>query len=231
MIAKLLHQCGLYLGEEKDMVPATPDNPDGHWEHTDIVHLNDELLGLWGGGWDRPPQFPADWHKQPKCKRIRDKARALIATFAARPAWGWKDPRTTLTFPFWNDLLPELKAVVCLRNPLEVARSLNRRRLCSYALGLDLWNVYTKSILTTTSPEKRIVTHYAAYFDNPTAEIEADARFSWHGGFGRGARRVRRGGQGQPSASSIHPASYERSGACPMENSLGLSAIVRRGEI
>jgi GT2 family glycosyltransferase/regulator of replication initiation timing len=171
MIAKLLNQCGVYLGEEKEMVPATPDNPEGHWEHTGFVNLNDELLGLWGGGWDRPPSFLADWPNHPTCIRARAKARTLLAKFDGRPAWGWKDPRGTLTFPFWNDLQPDLKVVVCLRNPLEVARSLNRRRLCSYALGLDLWNIYTQCILTTTRPEQRIVTHYAAYFDNPGDEL------------------------------------------------------------
>src|SRR5580704_1678698 len=109
MIAKLLHQCGVYLGEEKEMVPATPDNPEGHWEHTGFVNLNDELLGLWGGGWDRPPRFPADWPHHPTCVRARAKAKALLDRFDGRPTWGWKDPRGTLTFPFWNDLQPNLK--------------------------------------------------------------------------------------------------------------------------
>ena len=62
MLTRLLHRCGLYLGEEKDMMPAAADNPDGFWENVRFVKINDEILNVlrWtlGSGRPRPVDFP-----------------------------------------------------------------------------------------------------------------------------------------------------------------------------
>ena len=41
--------------------------------------------------------------------------------------WGWKDPRTTLTLPLWNEVFPEARVVAVVRNGVDVADSLTRR--------------------------------------------------------------------------------------------------------
>src|SRR5204863_2465921 len=61
MTARLLNVMGTYLGEESDLVPATAENPEGYWEHTGFVDVNDEILHELGGGWDCPVALPADW--------------------------------------------------------------------------------------------------------------------------------------------------------------------------
>ena len=55
LIAHLLHDCGLYLGPEQSLIPATKSNIDGHWEHAGFVALNDEILSCNG----RRVGFPA----------------------------------------------------------------------------------------------------------------------------------------------------------------------------
>ena len=60
MTARLLSLMGTYLGEEADLVPATAENPEGYWEHTAFVDVNDEILHELGGGWDCPVALPAD---------------------------------------------------------------------------------------------------------------------------------------------------------------------------
>jgi hypothetical protein len=42
-------------------------------------------------------------------------------------AWGWKDPRTTLTLPTWLGVFPGLKVIHVVRHGMDVARSLNKR--------------------------------------------------------------------------------------------------------
>jgi len=42
-------------------------------------------------------------------------------------AWGWKDPRTTLTFPIWLRIFPNARWVYIMRNGIDVAISLHRR--------------------------------------------------------------------------------------------------------
>ena len=44
MLTRLLHACGLYVGEKNELMPSQADNPDGFWEHLGFVALNDELL-------------------------------------------------------------------------------------------------------------------------------------------------------------------------------------------
>ena len=43
--------------------------------------------------------------------------------------WGWKDPRTTITFPIWLQIFPNAKFLHILRNGVDVAISIHRRSL------------------------------------------------------------------------------------------------------
>lgn len=43
--------------------------------------------------------------------------------------WGWKDPRTTLTFPIWLNIFPRAKVLHIIRNGIDVAISTHRRSL------------------------------------------------------------------------------------------------------
>jgi LPS sulfotransferase NodH len=43
--------------------------------------------------------------------------------------WGWKDPRTTLTFPVWLRVFPHARFLHVLRNGIDVAISMHRRSI------------------------------------------------------------------------------------------------------
>ncbi|MEO7723781.1 MAG: glycosyltransferase [Chthoniobacterales bacterium] len=176
MLTRLLHRCGLYLGPESDLMPAAADNPDGFWEHLRFVRLNDELLNAVGAAWDLPPRGKQAFAGA-ELKSMRIKARLLLEEFAAYRVWGWKDPRNSLTFPFWQSLLPELKTVIIVRNPLEVAYSMNKRNGTSYALGLRLWEIYNRRLLAETDPQKRVLTSYGAFFEDSQTELRKTADF------------------------------------------------------
>lgn len=47
------------------------------------------------------------------------------------PVWGWKDPRTTITFPVWKEVFPKAKFIHMIRNGVDVAISLHKRALSS----------------------------------------------------------------------------------------------------
>jgi hypothetical protein len=66
------------------------------------------------------------------------KQNALIAVFFGRQlwesinqdkftTWGWKDPRSTLTFPIWLRLFPNARFLHVVRNGIDVAISTHRR--------------------------------------------------------------------------------------------------------
>ena len=101
MVTRLLHGCGLYLGPKDALMPPQADNPDGFWEHLGLVALNDELLEALGGAWDLPPKTNENLSEE-RLDPLRLKAQLLIEGFHSIPIWGWKDPRNSLTLPFWE---------------------------------------------------------------------------------------------------------------------------------
>lgn len=169
LLTKLLHLSGLYLGQEQDLLAANSGNPEGHWEHERILEINEELLAEFGGGWDYPPDL-SGLRDRRRVARLEQRARVVLAQFAESEIWGWKDPRNSLTLPFWRPLVGRLHVVVCVRNPLEVALSLRRRNGSTIAFGLALWSAYNEALMRTTVAEERIVTHYARYLADPVAE-------------------------------------------------------------
>ena len=170
MVASLLRQCGLELGAEGELMRATVDNQNGYWENLRFKALNDEILREFGGSWETAPTFPANLQEDERFRRLRLRAEGLLEEFKGREPWGWKDPRNSLTLPFWSALMPGLKIIVCLRNPYEVYLSLRQRRYSPHPRGLHLWRIFNQSILDATSPEQRLVTHYDAHFRDTLGE-------------------------------------------------------------
>lgn len=172
MVARLLNLCGLTLGDEAAMVSATDDNRRGHWEHRELVRMNARVLAHFGGAAEDPPVLPPDWAEQPEIELLRAEARHLVHDlFGTRDDWGWKDPRTALTLPFWRPIVGELRCVVCIRNPLDSAASLAKRNNVSLRKALALWQYYTESALRNTRPHERIVVFYEDFFANYYAAL------------------------------------------------------------
>ena len=172
MITRLLNLCGLYLGPLESLLPPKPDNPEGFWELSEITEVNNSLLERFGGSWHQPPMlFPQTFEDIADIGPLRAKAAKAIALLAGQEFWGWKDPRASLTLSFWRDLLGDLKVVICLRNPLDVADSLvDRGTPINY--GYHLWGVYYHTLLEQAQGLPCLVTHYDSYFLDPKTELQ-----------------------------------------------------------
>ena len=173
MITRALHDSGLHLigSGAEELIDAAEDNPEGFWENKAIVACNDELLEATGGSWDNPPDLPPQAVDDPRVAHIADASTAAIAALSEHDHWGFKDPRTCLTAAYWLDLVPDLRFIVCVRHPLEVALSLKRRNQNSYSLGLALWERYYATVLDVLPPDRVLVTHYDTFFADPEGEI------------------------------------------------------------
>ncbi|HEY5992662.1 MAG TPA: hypothetical protein VIU10_08790, partial [Candidatus Udaeobacter sp.] len=176
MLTRLLHACGLYLGPESALMPPQADNPEGFWEHLGLVAVNDELLNELGGAWDLPPKADENF-SDPRLGPLRMKARLLIEGFDSTGVWGWKDPRNCLTLPFWQDVLPGLKTLIIVRNPLEVAYSMRERNGTSYSFGLRLWEIYNRRLIEAATAQQHLITHYDLFFEDPESELRRTAHF------------------------------------------------------
>ena len=159
-------------------MPAQADNPDGFWEHLGFVALNDELLNELGGAWDLPPKRDENF-AHARLDPLRMKARLLIERFDSAGLWGWKDPRNSLTLPFWQNLLPGMKTLIMVRNPLEVAHSMKERNGNSYSFGLRLWEIYNRRVIETANEARPAGYSLRSVFRKRRNGIAAHCEFHW----------------------------------------------------
>jgi len=154
------------------------DNPQGFSEHQPITDLNDEILSMLGGNWHRPPSPPPGWARDPRFDDLKRRAgRLLEEDFGNAPVWGWKDPRTCLTLPFWQQLVPSMRYVICVRSPLDVALSLQARDGFPIEKGGALWVDHVSAALTYTSGEPRVLVSYDDLIERQDVEVDRLASF------------------------------------------------------
>jgi hypothetical protein len=177
MIARLMNICGVDLGDEKNLTPPADDNPEGFWEHDEFRAINDAILASFGGSWDYPPTLETSWEKSAHLDELHPRTTELISKFMGKPVWGWKDPRNSLTYPYWKSFLPEMRIVICLRNPHDVHHSLARRGYSSSVFSYNLWLAYYQTLLNSIGQTPFLVTHYESYFHDPDAELRRVLNF------------------------------------------------------
>jgi hypothetical protein len=176
LVARVLNLIGVYLGPEDELVAAGPDNELGFWENAAIVRLNDEILATFGGSALEPPLLPDEWEKRPELEDLRHRAEQLIGrTLADGGPVGWKDPRTSLTLPFWRAVVPVTASLLCLRDPVEVARSLSVRQGMDEETAARLWLIYC--ISAYRADPRRLVVRYDEFFDDHEAAARRIAAF------------------------------------------------------
>ena len=178
---RLLNLMGVELGPQQDLVPPTEaENPRGYWEPQWMLELNDEILAMLGTDWWHPLPAEPGWEQRSEFDPLRERARNLLKEkFDTASVWGWKEPRTTLTLPFWRDLVPNARYVICLRTPADAISSFQRRpdpNLPIRAWG-DLWLEYTARALGETRGKPRMLVFYEDYFRDGPSQIVRLASF------------------------------------------------------
>lgn len=178
LVARILNILGVHLGPQECLLQGLAENPKGFWEHQAILGINNEILARQGGSWHSPPAFPSGWESAPELGDLRDRAHSVIqADFGGADIWGWKDPRTCLTLPFWKSIEPPTGYVICVRHPVEVAQSLERRNDFPFEQGIYLWLAYLKSSLEHTANERRSLVFYEHLMGNWKCEVRRLSQF------------------------------------------------------
>ena len=167
LVAKGLADNKVYVGDT--LMPPNGGNPNGYWEDVDFVKMNNRLLELAGGSWRNPPSeekilsLRKEYGSEIKnlIRRKENRVREIFFRENER-IWGWKDPRTTLTIKLYLPYLTNPHFILCVRNPLDVARSLNKTEKVPIPEGVNLWREYNRRMINfisnyyinlSTSPE------------------------------------------------------------------------------
>jgi hypothetical protein len=165
------------------------ENPRGHWERWEIVEFHDRILRLFNRDYfGRFHDFalPVAWWADPSVVQIRREIGAFLEKRMGNGHFGFKDPRTVRLMPVWHQILNELKLapkiVLCLRNPAQVARSLQARDSLDAAIGEYRWLVHMIDFFRYTSGFEFCTVEYEEWFENPALNIEKLQKFldlSW----------------------------------------------------
>ena len=126
------------------LMQPTFDNPKGYWESARLVSILDELLQSAGSYWHDWRPIDPDWFRTPIAAEFKNRLKqAIESEFGDATLLVIKDPRICRMVPFWAELLTELEiepvALTPLRNPLEVAKSLQTRNGFRLEKSLLLW--------------------------------------------------------------------------------------------
>jgi len=175
-ITRAINLLGAFLGEEKDLIPAAPDNPEGFWERSDVVALHDRILARLKRTPDLVSPLPPEWHTAAAVQSLKEELRGLIQdNFGDRELWAWKDPRTCAMLELWKELLAELSiglsCVFMVRSPLDVAKSLKKRNNMPFEKAFGFWLNSNLSALQASSDLPTVFVNYDDFVENWESEL------------------------------------------------------------
>ncbi len=141
VVAQLLAALGVYLGAPEGIRPLDPGGGYAlgwNGEAAGFYRLNERLLQRAGARWDRvgpflrrrdAEEFAGTAVRLLQLGTIWPLARDFLGPLPGKFAgpWGWKDPRNSLTLPYWLRLFPSARIIHVRRDAEAVARSLHRR--------------------------------------------------------------------------------------------------------
>lgn len=162
--ARLMNLRG--LGLATDLMSPGPDNERGFWESRSLADYHDRFFQAVGHAHDSARALPSDAFKTEAAARLEQRLARHIEGLPASGALLVKDPRAALLLPVWlkvaeaNGFDPRL--VIMVRNPLEVAASLDRRNRYSFERSVLLW---LRHMVSVERGSRRVPRVFVSYTD------------------------------------------------------------------
>ncbi len=147
-VTGMFASAGFFVGQKQDLMPAAEANPAGHWENMRIYQANERILSRLGGSWFDPPSAVAqlaasEW----AVPALRTEVERIVEQAHGVPV-AIKDPRIGVMTALWHQLIADnLHPVLVVRDPVEIAFSLDRRDGMPPALALSAWELHMAALL------------------------------------------------------------------------------------
>jgi hypothetical protein len=185
-VANAVARLGLALPDETDLITPGPFNQRGYWESRRFVTFNDRVLRRLGGTWSAPPMPARGWETcdDTEMADIRADAKQFCRREFDEHHMVLKDPRLCITLPLWRMVFERPPAaVLVLRDPLEVARSLEFRNGFPLSLGLAMWRRYVQQSAASVEGLPVFVIEYGDLLRHPREWIGRLVHFLGDAGF------------------------------------------------
>lgn len=153
------------------LLGANESNPTGHWESDAVRAFNDAALDAAGTDWFDWLPVHEGWSRSIAYAGEVERGRGLLrAEYGQAPLFVLKDPRMCRLAGFWLDVLDaegvDAAIVMPLRNPLEVAASLERRDGVDAQVALLVWLRHVLDAEAATRGRVRMVVRHDDMLDH-----------------------------------------------------------------
>ena len=170
MLANLIKNMGIYMGEINDLYEETVYNQDGHFELKQIVDLHDQILKHYNRSWYDVASFNIDLDES-FIKICKEKIKGILSDYLQdKEYFGIKDPRMCIMLPLWEAVFAELdyqvQYIIITRNPVEVSKSLKKRDGLPLFYGEKLWCYYNNELLKHIKGRKVFLVNYDKILQN-----------------------------------------------------------------
>lgn len=158
-----------------------------YWESRAIHALHEELLYSIGSSAYDPSDIPPAWYETLSAAYFGRRINTVVnLDYGAAPLIVVKDPRSCRLAPLWLSAFDSMKidpcVVIPVRNPIEVAASLQVRDGISFAKALQLWLAHFVAAERDTRTVKRTIVAYGDLLENWRGlvdKIGADLDILW----------------------------------------------------
>lgn len=175
LVAGILHKLGVNMGER--MLGKSESNPCGHFEDLEFLYMNERILKMAGGYWNRPPSIESILKLQ---KMFDEKIKNRIERKMKQGIWGWKDPRMCVLMPLYQKHIPNGYYIYVNRNRNDIANSLFKRNNMPLHSSLHLTQIYNtraRQFLVNIPHEKWISIQYNELITKPNDCINTIIKF------------------------------------------------------
>jgi hypothetical protein len=168
-LTRVLNLLGCALPSE--LVEPNDSNETGHWESAEAVALNDRILESAGSRWDDWGPINSDWRQSSaRDDMIAEVGDLLTGHTKLGRLFALKDPRLCRIADVWLDAMQTAQITplitMIIRNPDEVAQSLESRDLMARGYGQLLWLRHVLDAEHLSRGQRRVVVTYDQLMTN-----------------------------------------------------------------
>lgn len=144
LIARLFYEAGADMGNSDTFYRPDRWNPEGYFEQPDIHAINIPLIN---GPWWKFAYFhlPSTETILKRAEKRKDQIQNTAKAYNGKVI---KETRFCLTLPAWLKYGAGVdKILICLRDPIQVARSIQKRNSTTLRHGYYMWHLHNDRIL------------------------------------------------------------------------------------